>query len=358
MSNRREFLKRVAVSSTLAATGIDVTNAIVKETRANPPATMKFVQIPQTDLFVSRLAFGAALYEVPEKERVRLINAVYDNGINFLDDADFYNEAPLGNVLKQSPGIRHKLVIQTKCGIVVDGGQFSLDCSREHIIAAAENSLRQLHTDYVDILLLHWPDALVEPEEVASAFEELKRSGKVRYFGVSNHSQSQIELLKRYVRQPIVTNQIYLALENSYLLTGGVGFLTDLFQANRVAHNYDYVSAASAANTLEYCQLNRIQVQAWSPLTGKLLNPPTNATPEVKHAVNVLRDMANKKNASPFAVALAWLLRHPVGIVPVMRVSKIEHLIENCMASEISLTRKEWYALLVATSNMHWRKIL
>jgi predicted oxidoreductase len=208
--------------------------------------------------------------------------------------------------------------------------------------------LRRLATDHLDILLLHWPDALVEPEEVAGAFDQLHRSGKVRHFGVSNHTPTQIDLLKRYVRQPLVANQIYLSLENSYLVAGG---LVTLWSQD--ANPYNYVGAAG---TLDYCRLHGIQVQAWSPLRGELVNSTNSTSSSIKQAAQVLESIAKKKNATPSAVALAWLLRHPAGIVPVIYSNSPDHVVEDSAAMDITLSSEEWYRLLAATYGIRSRK--
>jgi predicted oxidoreductase len=227
-----------------------------------------------------------------------------------------------------------------------------MDFSRQHIVSSAEGSLRRLRTEFLDILLLHIPDALVEPEEVAQAFDELQGSGKVRYFGVSNHTAGQIELLKKYVRQPLVANQVHLGLAHSYLIADGIEANRD--ESTRITRGY-----AGAAGTIDYCRLHDIQVQAYAPLRGgsiveppHLLNPPADAPLEVKQAAQVLRDLADKKETTTSAVALAWLLRHPASIVPIIGASSPEHVIENCAANRVTLSREEWYNLWVSAAGI------
>ncbi|MBI4166688.1 MAG: aldo/keto reductase, partial [Acidobacteria bacterium] len=215
----------------------------------------------------------------------------------------------------------------------------SYNHSREHIVSSAEGSLKRLGTDHLDVLLLHWPDSLVEPEEVARAFDELQASGKVRYFGVSNHSPYQIELLKKYVRQPLVANQIQLGLAHWYVTP-------NVLKASTTHGDEGVVN-------LDYCRVHDIQVQAYSPLRGGLLNPAAEASPEVKKAAQLLTETAKKHKTTPAAVMLAWLLRHPAGIVPIIGPTKLEHVIEDCAADGVELSRVEWYSLLRAAAAIH-----
>jgi predicted oxidoreductase len=252
------------------------------------------------------------------------IRSALDSGVTFFDLADVYGygkaEMALGQVMRQSPGLRNRIVIQSKCGDRFrEGG--TVDNSRSHLVSTVEASLQRLGTEHLDVLLLHWPDDLVEPDEVASAFDSLQSSGKVRYFGVSNHSPARIDLLKKSVRQPLVANQIPLGLAHW--------------------HSAD-------VEIVDYCRLHDIQVQAYSPLrsTMNLLNPSPDATPEVRRTVDLLAEHAKRSRVTPAAVMLAWLLRHPAGIVPVIGATKPEHVTEGCAAERVELSRVEWYSLL------------
>jgi predicted oxidoreductase len=355
---------------------------------------MKTYHIPHTDLVVSRIAYGCtgalekAIHlserfadllrtdglatamsvmkpEPPSVDAIakvaRAINTAYENGITFFDHADIYisgmSEAVFGEVLKERPGLRPKIVIQSKCGIRFQddpqpGDPNRMDFSREHIVSSAEGSLKRLGTDHLDILLLHRPDALAEPQEVAQAFDELHRSGKVRYFGVSNHTAGQIELLKKYVRKPLVANQLQLGLAHSHLIADGIEANRD--DSTRITHGYTGV-----AGTLDYCRLHDMQVQAYAPLRGgnsanppNLLNPPADASLQLKQAAKVLSDMARKKSTAPSAISLAWLLRHPAGIVPIIGTSEPEHVIESCAADRVTLSREEWYELFASVTGV------
>jgi predicted oxidoreductase len=284
---------------------------------------------------------------------VPIIRAAYDQGITFFDLADVYgngsSEAALGEVLKESPGLRQQIVIQSKCGDRFKEGM-TIDNSREHIFGSVEGSLRRLRTDHLDILLLHWPDSLVEPEEVARAFDDLKRSGKVRYFGVSNHSPEQYELLQKHLTQSLIANQIELGLLHWYLVPQGL--------------KPSWIHDDEGAATVDYCRSHDIWVQAYSPLKAddngyppNVLNPPSDATPEVRNLAQLLAEVAKKYDANPAAVMLAWLLRHPAGITPIIGATKVQHVVDDCLADRIHLTREEWYRLLAAAVQVRFPKV-
>ena len=345
MSTRREFLTRAAAATLLAKAATAPGTA---ETKA--AAALKTYTVPHTDLVVTRLAYGNAMIGIDSNSpdfvarTVPVIRAAYEQGITFFDTADVYghgrSELALGQLLKEIPGSRRRLVIQSKCSIR-EGGV--IDSSREHITNAVEGSLKRLGTDYLDILLLHWPDSLIEPEEVGRAFDELHNAGKVRYFGVSNYSPYQIELLRKHVRQPLVANQIQLGLAHWYTDPG----------ASKAAVTH----GAEGVITLDYCRLQDIQVQAYSPLKGanvgkppNLLNPPSDASPEVRKTVDTLQEIARNHDTSPAAIMLAWLLQHPAGIVPIIGATKVEHVVDNCAADRVQLSRTEWYSLLRAAA--------
>ena len=366
MSTRRTFLMQASLGGLVAVADAQGPHAAGKQ-YASSSTSMKTCVIPRTDLTVTRIAYGCSsivdwnrqpLSETEVTKAARIVNAAFDNGITFFDLANSYafhkTEAAFGRVLRQSPGLRHKIIIQSKCGILLGdveqlGGMLRNDHSRGRILSDVDDSLQRLGVDHLDILLLHWPDILVRPQEVAQAFDQLERDGKVRYFGVSNHTPSQIELLKTAVRQPLVINQIPLSLEASYLLAGGMAWLWN------AAHGLqDYTTLPA---TVDYCRANDIQIQAYSPLRGNLLNPPADASPETRRAAAMLVELAQQKSTNPSAVALAWLLHHPAGIVPIVGSTNPEHLIENCAADGVTLTDEEWYTLLISTLKLTPRKI-
>lgn len=317
---------------------------------------MKTYRIPHTDLEVSRIGYGcmklggrwdnSPLTTDDRSRAARLIDTVCAQGVTLFDHADIYmwgkSEAVFGEILRQRPGLRQRVIVQTKCGIRFAGTPGSADPARydfsyNHIVTSVEGSLKRLQTDVIDILLLHRPDALVEPEQVARAFDELHRSGKVRYFGVSNHTAGQIALLRRYVDQPLVVNQLELNLIHSRLIAEGLA-------ANQSGCDVD-----SAVGLLDYCRLHDILVQAWSPVAhGALLAPAENAPEPVRRVAAHVAAMANAKSTSPDAVAVAWLLRHPAGIQPLLGTARVERLVAGCQADTVELSRSEWYALLEA----------
>jgi predicted oxidoreductase len=282
---------------------------------------------------------------------IELVHTACEWGITLFDHADVYAfgkaEAVFGEVLKQDPGLRDRIVIQSKCGQCLSEGGFDnplrVDLSYEHIVRSVEGSLKRLGTDRLDILLLHAPDTLVEPELVARAFEDLHGLGKVRYFGVSNHDAAQVALLRRSIRQPIVVNQIRLSLAHPELLAEGLQF-TLAMAKNRGLSTRQETSGPMRTGTIDYCRMNDIQVQAWSPLRD-IMNPSIGAGTQPATAAQLASELAKQKNTTPAVIALAWLLRHPAGIVPIIGARDPRHLIENCAADSLVLSRNEWYDL-------------
>jgi predicted oxidoreductase len=244
------------------------------------------------------------------------------------------------------------MVIQTKCGGALNPlrktpGEvpYLFDASRESILRSAEESLQRIGTDRLDILLLHWPDALAQPEEVAQAFDELHRAGKVRYFGVSNATSWQIGLLRKYILQPLVVNQIRIGLGMAYPLASAYEQLQDW----RVQIPAGYTSFG---DIVDFCRLHDIQVQAYSPLRGVfrngLIDPPEDAGPQVKAAARLLGTLAERYGVPPATVAIAWLLQHSAQFITVIGGKNPDHVAQNCGATDISLSRDEWYRLFFA----------
>ena len=235
-----------------------------------------------------------------------------------------------------APSLRGQIVIQTKCAI--HDGMY--DFSKEHILKSVECSLRRLQTDYIDILLLHRPDTLMEPEEVAEAFAALRQSGKVRYFGVSNQNAAQMALLQSALGEKLLVNQLQFGLAHTGIIDAG-------FNVNMK----NEAGLLRDGGILEYCRLNGITIQAWSPLQygffgGVFLDNP--AYPELNSA---LEEIAREKQASKSAVAISWILRHPANIQPILGTTSREHLLEMCRASDITLSRAEWYGLYRTAGN-------
>ena len=316
---------------------------------------MKTYKIPHTDLEVSRLAYGTwhmggSWDHTPPNDELKkranlLIKTAVEHNINHIDLADIYtkgkSDAVVGYALAQNPGLRDKLVLQAKCGIQLGGEPNENDPGRynfeyDHIVGAVEGTLQRLGTDYVDLLALHRPDPLIEPEEVARAFDHLQSSGKVRYFGVSNHNAGQIALLQKYVDQKIVLNQVELNLLHHGLISDGI-----------VANMDGQYTAVHG--TLDYCRLNDIMLQAWSPVAGgQLFNPSEDAADHVKAVASLIAELAEKHGTTKEAIAVGWLLRHPAGIQPIVGTLKAERIGQTVLADDVQLSRIEWYNLLAA----------
>lgn len=270
----------------------------------------------------------------------RLLGTALEQGINLFDNADIYGGGMAEEVFGKSVkalGVRDRILIQTKCGI--RPGYY--DFSKEHILTAVENSLKRLGTDYVDVLLLHRPDTLMEPEEVAAAFDKLLRDGKVRYFGVSNQNPLQMELLQSAIKQKIVTDQLQLSLTNSSMIDAG-------FNVNMEVNS----ALVRDGGVLEYCRLKNITIQAWSPLQYGVFEGTFLDNDEKFAEFNdTLQAFADKKGATKSAVAFAWILRHPAKIQAISGTTSPKHLAEVCRAADITLSREEWYELYRAAGN-------
>lgn len=276
---------------------------------------------------------------VPEAEKI--IHAAVDLGVNFFDNATCYTngeaETRFGDAFARSGIRREDVVIQTKCGLCFERNEF--DWTKENILSSVEDSLRRMKTDYLDVLLLHRPDLIFEPEQVAEAFDQLERDGKVRYFGVSNVPTMQIELLRKFVRQPLVFNQLQLSLEQSQLIDQAL-YINNLTTERSIDRDN---------GTLDYCRLHDITVQTWSPLQhgffqGCFVDDP--AFPELNKA---LQELGEKYNAPKTAVAIAWILRHPAKMQAIAGTMNPAHLRDICEATRIELTHHEWYQLYLAS---------
>lgn len=319
---------------------------------------MKTYSLPNTSLNLTRIAYGCMqiggswsntpMTRDERAKAARVVEAALAHGINFFDHADIYcrgkSESAFAEIMRDMKIARDSILLESKCGIRFaddpnPGDPLRYDFSYEHIMRSVEGSLRRLQTDYLDVLLLHRPDALMQPEEVARAFDELHRAGKVRYFGVSNQNPAHIQLLRKFVTQPLVINQLQLSLLHAELIADGLYF-------NRSPLPYTGVTG-----TLDYCRANDILVQAWAPVAnGQLFNPPQDASTNAKRVAGLIAHMAQAKNISPEAIALAWLLRHPAPIQPILGTTNPERVAASCLADDIELTREEWYALLRASN--------
>jgi predicted oxidoreductase len=309
---------------------------------------MKTFTLPGTEIVAPNVVLGLMRIADKTDDEVReLVTTARDAGIDFLDHADVYGndlhgcERRFAEAMRLSPAERSELTIQTKAGIVRDGPYF--DFSYEHIIESVEGSLEALGTDYIDILLLHRPDALVEPEEVARAFDELESSGKVRAFGVSNHTPRQIDLLKRYVRQPIVANQLQLSITHAPIVTQGVA-------ANMTAESQSVT--LDGGGILDYCRLNDITVQAWSPFQAGFFTGVFLGSPEYADLNAVIDRLAAAYDVPPIAIATAWITRHPARMQVVLGTTSPERVAGAAQGSDVPLTRGEWYELFRAAGHI------
>lgn len=304
---------------------------------------MKTFTLPGTDLVVPDVVLGLMRIQDKTDDEVRtLVRAARDAGITFLDHADVYGtdlhgcERRFAEALELSPAERGEWVIQSKAGIVPEGPYF--DFSYEHLVASVEGSLDALRTDYLDILLLHRPDALVEPEEVARAFADLHAAGKVRAFGVSNHTPGQIELLRRYVEQPIVANQLQLSITHAPIVAQGVASnMQGLDQ-----------SISRDSGILDYCRLHDITVQAWSPFQAGFFTGVFLGSEKYPELNAVIDRLAARYDVPPIAIATAWITRHPARMQVVLGTTSPERVAGAALGSEVPLTRAEWYELFRA----------
>lgn len=289
------------------------------------------------------------LWDMDRQSLNHFIHSALEQGANYFDHADIYGwgagagacEEHFGTAIKDDPSIRREdLIIQSKCGIQ----QGYYDSSKEHILNSVNGILKRLRTDYLDVLLIHRPDTLVEPEEVAAAFDELEQSGKVRRFGVSNHRPMQIELLKRYVKQPLVANQLQFSIPVSNMVAGGLEV------------NMETAGAANRdGSVLDYSRLHDMAIQAWSPFQGPS-QPPNWGRCFIgddcyKKLNEELDKLAAQYSVTPTTIAAAWILRHPAKMQLVTGTTKESRLTEIIKAGDISLTRQEWYRLYLAAGH-------
>lgn len=308
---------------------------------------MKTIQIANGELSASEISLGCMrIAGLSGKEAEVLVQTALDEGINFFDHADIYaagkSEEVFAQAVHMNPAVREKMILQTKCGICQSSGNnVYFDFSKEHILESVDKSLKRLNTDYIDVLLLHRPDALVEPEEVAEAFHILHSSGKVRYFGVSNQKPLQIELLNKYLNQKLIINQLQLSITNATMISNGI----NVNMENGSAVDRD-------GSILDYCRLNGITIQAWSPFqygmfAGVFLD--NDKFPELNQKVN---EIAKAKGVPNTAIAAAWILRHPAKIQVIAGTTNAARLKDICKASAIELTRQEWYEIYRAAGNI------
>ena len=269
-----------------------------------------------------------------------LVKTAVDVGINFFDHADIYGDGKSEEVFAHSVqrlGLeRSQLILQSKCGI----RKGFWDFSKEHILDSVEGILKRLKTDYLDVLLLHRPDALVEPEEVAQAFEQLHQRGLVRHFGVSNHNPSQIELLQASVPMKLQVNQLQFSITNTGMIDHGLNVNMEIDR-----------SVDRDGGVLDYCRLKKITIQPWSPFQFGFFEGAFLDNPKFPKLNQVIDAMAERYGVSNTTIAITWILRHPARMQPIVGTTNPERVKQVALASGVSLTRQEWYEIYQAAGN-------
>ena len=307
---------------------------------------MKTFPMPGTDITAPAVVLGLMRIQDKSDAEVReLVATALDAGIDFLDHADIYGadmhgcERRFAEAMQLTSSQREALTIQSKAGIVREGPYF--DFSYERIVTQVEGSLAALGTDYLDILLLHRPDALVEPEEVARAFDELHAAGKVRHFGVSNHTPAQIELLRKHVTQPLVANQIQLSVTHAPSIASGVAMnMRGLEQ-----------SIDRDGGVVDYCRLHDITVQAWSPFQEGFFDGPFLGNERYAELNGVVDRLSAKYGVPPEGIAVAWITRHPARMQVVLGTTTPARVAAAAQGADVELTRAEWYEMFRAAGH-------
>lgn len=302
---------------------------------------MKTITLNNTNLSIPEIGMGCMrIVELENADAVKSwVDTALENGINFFDHADIYGkgrcEELFGKVL--TPSLREKIILQSKCSIRPG---IAFDFSKEHILNSVDGILKRLNTEYLDILLLHRPDALMEPEEVADAFCILKENGKVRHFGVSNQTPMQMELLSKYCDEPLLINQLQLSIAHCPMINSEIN-----------ANMYNDSGINRDGGVLEYCRLKDITIQAWSPFQYGMFEGVFLGNEKFEELNKVIDNLAEKYNVTNSAIAVAWILRHPAGIQTIVGTTNKDRIAQISKASEIRLTREEWYALYMAAGN-------
>ncbi len=304
---------------------------------------MKEVSLGAAGVRVPAFAVGCMRLNGLEKEaRKSFISRAMDMGLYFFDHADIYGrgecETMFGEAVKELHIPREKMFLQTKCGIV-PGRMF--DFSEKHIVESVEGSLKRLGTDHVDSLLLHRPDALVEPEEVASAFNKLERAGKVRYFGVSNMHPMQIELLKSAVKQPLLFNQLQFSPAHASMISCGI-------EANMVTDG----GVSRDGYIVDYCRLHGMTIQAWSPYQYGFFEGVYLGSEKFPELNKVIGEIGEKYGIEDVAVVAAWILRHPANMQMITGTMKEKRLAAIAKGADVTITREEWYKIYIAAGHI------
>lgn len=299
-------------------------------------------QLGQTDMQVSRIALGCMrMSALDVQDAAKVVATSLEHGMNFFDHADIYgggeSELRFAAAVKELGVAREDMVLQSKCGI----RQGFFDFSKEHILTSVDGILSRLETDYLDVLALHRPDALMEAEEVAEAFRILKESGKVRHFGVSNQNSYQMELLQSYLDEPLVVNQLQFSPAHTPLLDAGLH-----------VNMKEDAATMRDGGLIDYCQLKKITIQAWSPFMVSLQQGLFLTNPNYKALNDTIDKYAKAYQVSPEAIVVAWILRHPAKIQTIVGSMNPERLARIAKAEQVQLTRPEWYDIYRSAGNI------
>lgn len=303
---------------------------------------MKTIDVARGPQGVSAIVQGCMrMPALSVAEAAQVIRSAVELGVTFFDNATCYTkgvaETRFGDAFQETGLKREDVFIQTKCGLHSERGEF--DWTKEDILESVDGSLRRMKTDYLDALLLHRPDVLFEPEEVAVAFDELEKSGKVRYFGVSNLMPMQIELLKKFVKQPLVFNQLQLSLDQSQLIDQAL-YMNNLTTDRSIARD---------DSVLDYCRLHDITIQAWSPLQYGFFKGTFVDHPDFPELNKALGEIAEREGVTKTAIAIAWILRHPAKMQAIVGTMNPQHLKDICGACKVRLSHHDWYQLYLAS---------
>ena len=303
---------------------------------------MKNIKLGKSELTVPAVAVGCMrLNALTLTEAGNFINSALDQGANFFDHADIYGGGECEEFFSRAIGmnstVREKIILQSKCGIRPG---VAFDFSKQYILTAVEGILKRLKTEYLDVLLLHRPDALMEPEEVAETFDDLYSSGRVRHFGVSNQNPMQISLLQKYVKQPLNVNQLQFSITNAGMITTGL----HVNMPDDAAVNRD-------GSVLDFCRLNDITIQTWSPFQYGFFEGPFLDNPKFPELNAKINEIAALYSVSNTTIAAAWILRHPARMQLVAGTTNQKRLADCIKATEIILTREQWYQILMAAGN-------
>lgn len=314
---------------------------------------MQTIKIGQTNWEAANVALGIMrMGTLPVEDCTKALLAAHEAGINFIDSADIYGRDPklgrgsseihFGQALKQSGLKRSDFFIQSKGGLYADEtGQITrYDSSKKHLIKSVDGILQRMGIDYLDSFLIHRPDPLMEPDQIAAAFDELQQAGKVRHFGVSNFNPQQIELLQQVCSQHLLIDQLQFSIMHTGMIDFGLH--TNMTDPASISHD---------GGLLEYLRCKHMTIQTWSPFQyGTFAG--TFIDNEEFHELNVvLKQLAYKYHVSKNAIAVAWILRHPAKMQVLLGTMNPQHILDSAKGSDVTLTAQEWYDVYLAAGN-------